>query len=574
LYSLGIIALQGHCSTISLYKDDELVFALSEERLSRIKEDSNFPEFAIKACLDKFNLKMQDIDSISFAWNPWSSLWFYLLKNLKHTTFDFLFGKRINGKRSRVKKFLEMIFIRSYIKKTFGHCPKLSFKDHHTCHSLTSIFHSGFTDPLSLVIDGYGDRATISLYKLNGRHHQLLQETFFPDSLGLFYSMFTQFLGFTSDIDEYKFMGLSSYGEPSLVDKINQVISFDENNFVKLNLTYFTFQKSSNVFYSDKLIELLGDPKTYDFKQRTDLAKSVQVVFSQVILKIIKNIKQKYGQETQSICFSGGVFQNCVLNKDIRDSKIFKNVFFTPLCSDLGTAIGACLSERLSKGLSLKKLSHLYLGSSFSDTEIEKILKFFNLNYTTSENLTKDTAKILEQENIIGWFQGASELGYRALGARSILADPRKQEMKDKVNHKIKKRESFRPFAPATTNEFVHKFFEVSGQELGYMIETVDAKKEMANEIAAVVHVDSSSRVQVVSEQDNKIFYDLLLEFEKQTGVGVLLNTSFNIKDEPIVNSPQDALICFARANLDYLVMGRFIIPANSNNHFISRYQS
>jgi len=216
----------------------------------------------------------------------------------------------------------------------------------------------------------------------------------------------------------------------------------------------------------------------------------------------------------------------------------------------------------------------LYLGSSFNDIEIVEILKFFNLNYTTSENLTKDTAKILEQENIIGWFQGASELGYRALGARSILADPRKQEMKDKVNHKIKKRESFRPFAPATTNEFVHKFFEVSGQELGYMIETVDAKKEMANEIAAVVHVDSSSRVQVVSEQDNKIFYDLLLEFEKQTGVGVLLNTSFNIKDEPIVNSPQDALICFARANLDYLVMGRFIIPANSNNHFISRYQS
>ena len=567
-YELGVIAYQGHSATVSLFRDGQVIWAQSGERKSRIKEDSNLPVSSIETCLSDCKINWSDINHVYFAWKPWQSVYFNLIQNWKGLNFDFLFKKRINGDRSRLKKFNEILQVKSKLLKKFGSGPDFKFVDHHTAHAAVALAQSGYKKSLGLVIDGTGERSTISLYKMNERSIELLKETPFPHSIGCFFSAFTQFLGFQADMDEYKVMGLASYGRPIHLDKIKKLISFDNGQLVRLNLDYFLHHKRANALYTSKLTELLGDPKKLSFEEKANIASSVQAAFIDVVKEIVTFSKLKYGSETDSICFSGGVFQNCALNRVIRQTNEFKNMSFCPLCSDLGTSLGSVIAMRIEKGQNFSPVGSLFLGEEFDSQKIEQEIKKSGLEYRKITEPSILAAELLAKGNIIGWFQGRSELGPRALGNRSILADPRNPETQKLVNSKIKNREGFRPFSPAILEEDASLFFDFAPEaNLKHMIELVDVKKDVADQIPAVVHVDSTARLQTVSDKDNHLFYNVLKEFKKLTGIGILLNTSFNVKDEPIVNSPEEALNTFQKANLDYLIMGSFCISAQSKEH-------
>ena len=534
MYTLGIHGNFGtatHDAAAVLIRDNQIVAAGEEERFTRYKHAVGIlPDYAIKYCLDHAGIAMKDVDYIAFPAATW-------------TNFD-----------SR---------LRSYLWYTFDFVPKIEYIDHHTAHAASSFLLSGFPSALVLTLDLSGDGVSCGIFRGSQNRLQLVDTITFPDSLGLFAAFITQYLGFRSNHDEYKVMGLSAYGKPTI--DLSRILRFTNGN-LKFNqaLLHPEVLKRYPVFHTSQL-PMFRDT-TYSFlPQRRlknepllsvhkDLAASAQKVIEDAIFALIHKYKT---QEDTYLCMAGGVAENSVANGKIAQSHLFNDVYVAPVCSDAGSALGAAVYVATQNGFHFEKVIDTKWGPGFTNAYIQKVLESYSVSYTYTDDVSGQTARLLTKGNIVGWFEGRMEFGSRALGGRSILADPRSAKMKERVNT-IKKREAFRPFGSSILDEHHSSLFATSHFS-PFMSFTIQTTKKGTHMIPASVHIDGTSRVQSVGK-NSSLYRKLLENFYDQTGVPALLNTSFNSSWEPIVMSPEQALAFFYSSALDVLVMGKYMI--------------
>ena len=588
-YILGISAFY-HDSAAALIKDGVVISAIQEERLSRIKHDQKFPTNAINKILEINNISLDEISYVCFYDKP-----FLKFERLLETYISYA-PKGFNSFRKAMPLWMkEKLFQKEMIKKELkainsNFNQEIFFCEHHLSHAASAFFPSPFDDAIILTADGVGEWAstTISIGKKNDI--KIVEEIHYPHSIGLIYSAFTGYLGFKVNSGEYKVMGLAPYGKPKYKDIIlNNLVDLKEDGSFKLNQKYFNY--STGLTMVNKKFEDLFGKKTRiseieEIDQfHMDIAASIQEVTELIMLNIVKYISKKY--LVDNLCLAGGVALNCVANSKILNSKLFKNIWIQPAAGDAGGAIGSALSiwyqelnnERKENKSDLMKGS--YLGPAYSDAEIEDSLAELGANFSKLdyEKLIDKTADLISKGNTIGWFQGKMEFGPRALGNRSILADPRSEKMQKNLNLKIKFRESFRPFAPAILDEEKSNWFEMDTVS-PYMLFVSNlknekriniSKKDLDSEgfdllkinrtvVPAITHVDYSARVQTVHKETNSKFHDLIKSFQFITDCPMLVNTSFNIRGEPIVCSPVDAYRCFMGTDLDYLIIENYIL--------------
>jgi carbamoyltransferase len=552
-----------HLSSSALLMNGEIVAASPEERFDRQKMSTKFPINSSNWCLEKGGICWDDLDLIVIPWNPmkninnvssrWVSDIYWRGQMLSHIPGQVM--RAING-----PEYNEM-------EVKFGNT-RIIYLDHHECHAANGFFLSGFDSADILTIDGHGESETCFMGVGNGNKIHKTHSIMYPHSVGLFYGAFTDYLGFTPDSDEWKVMALSSFSvKTNEYDKrISSLISLTDNGF-ELDLTYFdyyTFDRRPN-FFSNKMIDLLGPAREKDaeFEERHYMiAGAMQRVFRLTVEHLMKISKSKGGSD--NLILSGGAAMNCVFNGQIDDNKTYKDSFISSSPDDSGVAVGACLLAyyRYSNKTRVpNECINSNWGPEFSDEEIESYIKKFKIKAVKSEEIAKDVARLLANGKLIGWFQGRMEFGNRALGNRSILADPRSESTKDKINAAVKYRESYRPFAPAVLSEKSSDIFEMPiNRKVRFMERAYMVKEEWRSRLQAVTHVDGSGRVQTVSYEDNPLFYNLIKEFEKITDIPVVLNTSFNLNGEPIVMKPDHAVRTFYTCGLDYLVLGSYII--------------
>ena len=571
-YILGLNFLHSD-SSACLFKDNQLIAASEEERFTRVKHTSSFPINSIKFCLIEANIDISQIDIVTINSNPFSSLLKKIIFVLKNPySIRIALSSLLNSKKKiNISKILSNL---DDNKKFKG---KIKFVDHHESHIASSLFFSGFSESVNLSIDGFGDFVSCAYGVYKNDNLKIDNKIYFPHSLGIFYQSLTQFLGFKSYGDEYKLMGLSSYGNPKYVDEIHKIIKKKESGF-ELNLEYFLHHKKK-VFelndkgqfkyknlYSSKIIDLLGKERLPDeeiSQRHLDIAKSVQVVYEDILFYIINKIYDKY--KVQNLTLSGGCAMNSLANGKIVHNSKFKNIYISPCPGDAGGSIGSAsviINNDYKKKINIENYS--YLGPSYSNEYISKIIDQkklkdkFEIKFLEYKDLFTQVVDGLIKEKIIGWFQGRTEWGPRALGCRSILADPRNKNIKEIINKKIKRRENFRPFAPSILKEHVKDWFEEDAS-VPFMSEVKIIKKDKRNLIPGVTHIDGSGRLQTVTKIQNQHYYNLINEFYKATSVPIILNTSFN-ENEPIVNNPEEVINCYERTNMDILVMGNWVI--------------
>ena len=595
-YILGISAFY-HDSSASLIKDGKIISAVQEERFTRVKHDSSFPKESIKYILENSDIKLSEINSIVFYEKP-----FLKFERLLETYIAFA----PKGFRSfaasmpiwlREKLFQkDMIFkeLRN-IDQSFDDIKKLKFSEHHMSHAASAYYPSPYDEALVLTLDGVGEWSTTTIGIGKKNKIEILKEIHFPHSLGLLYSAFTYYLGFKVNSGEYKVMGLAPYGTPKYKNIIlDNLIIVKEDGSFKMNMKYFDFAtdlKMTNKKFGDLFGQKRRNPEVDLLTEfHMDIASSLQAVTEEIVLKITTKIKEEY--KIDNLCMSGGVALNCVANGKIIKNKIFENIWIQPASGDAGGSLGAALAYWYNelnnhKINSKDAMQGSYLGPSYESNYIEKELNRIGANFQkyTNDELLDVTANELANEKAIGWFQGRMEFGPRSLGARSIIADPRSDKMQKNLNLKVKFRESFRPFAPAVLREKVNDYFNID-QDSPYMLLVSDVneniKIKMSEEdkklfgieklnikrssIPAVTHVDYSARIQTVHQETNKKFYDLIKKFFEKTNCAVLINTSFNVRGEPIVNTPEDAFRCFMGTNLDLLVIEDFVLFKDKQN--------
>lgn len=555
-----------HDSTACIVVDGKLVAAIEEERLNRDKHTKLFPELAIARCLEIAKLKYKDIDHIAVSIKPSHNLGKKLLYGATHvrTIRHFISHEFVHTYR-RQKGFWKW-YAGIFGSKNMG--PRVHFIPHHFSHAPGSFFVSPYESAALLGIDGSGEWATTWLGKGEGNKVEAFGESFFPHSLGSFYEAVTQFCGFKTNYDEGKTMGLAPMGDPEVFKKeVEKIVSIDKEGRVKLDLSYFNFQnmqynplKFSHL--SPKFSEVFGTPRKpgEEFKKHhMDVAAAFQRVLEDKVLEICNILHQK--TNAKYLVISGGVSLNSVMNgRIVRESK-FKDVYVMPAAGDNGTAIGA--AYYLYNGIlkNPRNFVHLnpYVGTSYSNDEIEKILRGCKLNFTEHDDICEVAANLLESGKIIGWFQGPMEIGPRALGSRSILANPAFPDMKAKINSEIKFREAYRPFAPSAIVEAKDMFFDLD-VEAPFMLKVCNVLKDKQSVIPSVTHVDGSARLQTVRRELHPRYYDVIKKLGEKTGVPVVLNTSFNIQGEPVVESPKYAIRCFYSTGLDALVIGNFVL--------------
>ena len=567
-YVLGINA-SGFISSACLIKDGKIVCANSEERFTKIKKDQNFPHNAIKFCLKQEGIDFFDLDVVSSGWNPA----FYMDRTSRGIWQTFrdkgLFLHYIVNELGSSEYSEPMKSIDQEVVFKNGKKIKVEYIDHHISHASHSFYMSGLDSSLVLVLDGFGEIDAGGLFKFQGSNHETITKAKFPHSFGMVYSTFTQFLGFRPNFDEWKVMALAGSGNSKKYKKeIEQIFKIGKNasnNLLELDLSYFDyFNFYTPNFYSDKLIEVFGEVRLQDEKldqRHLDIASALQEVSEEKVLELINEIGEQFPNE-KNLCLSGGFFMNSALNGKISTQTKFKNPFIGPCPDDTGISIGSAYASS-SKILEIPKKKYVdnFFGSEYTNAEIENELQISKINYQVLDNYLEDAAKNLLDGKIIGWFQGRSELGQRALGHRSILASPILPDMKDTINKYVKFREEFRPFAPSILEEFREEYFEIPSSEEVYFMEKVFAFKEnKKKEIPAVVHTDGTGRIHFVSEKSNEIFYKLIKEFKKISKVPIILNTSFNTNNVPIVESPKDALTTFYSYGIDVLYMNNIKI--------------
>jgi len=564
LYTLGISCYY-HDSAAAILEDGNVLAAVEEERFSRIKYDDSFPKLAIEWCLKQANISPEKLDSVAFYDKP-------VLK------FERLLDNYIAVAPRGLYSFLDIIpkwlhkrlWVKDEIKKNLkGFKGNIIFPDHHLSHAAHSFFTSPFTESAVLNVDGVGEWSTTTFGIADNSSISIIGDIRWPHSLGFFYSAFTYFLGFKVNEGEYKLMGLSAYGKPKFYDLIlKELVDVKSDGSIHLNMKYFAFTYDK-VMTNENFSNLFGVSvvkKGEKIKQiHFDIAASAQLVLEDILLKMVEHVYQK--TKMKNLCFGGGVALNGVANNKILKEGPFEQIHIPPSPGDAGSAVGCaqysyfCHEKHPRKILptSERIKNNIYLGPSYSNDEIKKYLDLNNIEYKFFErdSLLKNTAKMISDGKVVGWYQGKMEWGPRALGNRSILADARLAEMKDILNAKIKHRESFRPFAPSILDEFVSEYFDLDISS-PYMLLVTKIKKP--EKIPAVTHVDGTGRLQSVSKDVNPLYYDLISEFFNQTGVPVIINTSMNVMGEPIVNTLQQAHNMLLKTDMDSLVMGNFII--------------
>jgi carbamoyltransferase len=584
---LGISAFY-HDSAAALVIDGKIIAAAQEERFSRKKHDHRFPINAVNYCLEEANLSIDDIDFVAFYDKP-----FLKFERILETYLTYA----PKGIRSFIKAIplwiKEKLWIKEVIASELNYKGKILFPEHHQSHAASAFFPSPFDDAAFITFDGVGEWTTTSIGVGNQNKINILADIKFPHSLGLLYSAFTYYTGFKENSGEYKIMGLAPYGEPKYVDLIlDELMDLKDDGSFKLNMKYFNFAVGLTMTNS-KFDKLFGGPPRKPESELTqremDLTRSVQDVTELVMLRTAKHVRNLTGKK--NLCLAGGVALNCVGNGKILDEKIFDNIWIQPAAGDAGGALGAALftwhqylgNERT---VNLKGDSQLgsYLGPEFAKDDIKEFLDSKNIVYKeySDEEIPTVVAKLLNDEKVIGWFNGRSEFGPRALGNRSIIGDARSKKMQAIMNLKIKFRESFRPFAPSVLEEKVSDYFEMDVPS-PYMLLVANVKKERQkkmseseeklfgieklnierSDIPAITHVDYSARIQTVSKDTNPLYHATISKFDELYGSAVIVNTSFNVRGEPIVNKPQEAYTCFMRTDMDYLLLENFILDKN-----------
>ncbi len=553
-----------HDSTACIIKDGKLIAAIEEERLNRDKHTRSFPMLAIERCLKIAKLEYNDIDHIAVSIKPSHNLGkkiMYSLKNLK-TLKVFINHELVHG-YNKQKSFWNWFGYHWDSKKTG---PKVHFIEHHLSHAAGTFFVSPYKEAALLSIDGSGEWATTWLGYGKGNTTECLGQSYFPYSLGSFYEAITQFCGFRTSYDEGKTMGLAPMGDPEVfLDQVEKIVTVNKDGQLSIDLSYFNYQNMSWKRCSDKFFKIFGEPRKHgeEFKKHhMNVAAAFQRVLENKVLEICDILYNK--TKAKYLVISGGVSLNSVMNGRIVRESPFKDIYVMPAAGDNGTAIGA--AYYLYNGIFKKprNFTHTnpYVGTRYTNEEIEKVLKGSKLNYEYHKDICDKAALLLEDGKIIGWFQGAMEIGPRALGNRSILASPAFPQMKDKINAEVKFRESYRPFAPSAILESKGEFFDLE-VEAPFMLKVCNVLKEKQDVIPAVTHVDGSARLQTVSKDLNPRYHNLIKKLGENTGIPVVLNTSFNIQGEPVVESPKDAIRCFFSTGLDYLVIGNYVIGKN-----------
>jgi len=583
-YILGISAFY-HDAAACLLRDGEIVAAAQEERFTRKKHDAGFPRNAIACCLREGKIGADDLDFVGFYDKPFIKFERILLTYLAVSPLglrSFLDGMPVWLK--------DKLFIRELIRSEIGYRGEVLFAEHHESHAASAFYPSPFAEAAVLTMDGVGEWATSSYGVGRGKDLELKAELRFPHSLGLLYSAFTYYTGFKVNSAEYKVMGLAPYGEPRYVEAIlRDLVDLKEDGSFKLNMRYFNYLRGrtmTNGFFDQMFGGPPRKPESPLTQREMDLARSIQEVTEEVMLRMARKVHSETGLE--SLCLAGGVALNCVGNGRILREGPFKRLWIQPAAGDAGGAVGVATliwhkilgNDRRCDGTH-DEMHGALLGPAFDEAEIERTLDGFRARYVrlSSEELVERTAELLTQEKVVGWFAGRMEFGPRALGARSILGDPRSPRMQSVMNLKIKFRESFRPFAPSVLRERCAEYFDLDC-ESPYMLLVAPVREERRrpmteeeqrlfgverlnvprSEIPAITHVDYSARVQTVSGESNPLYYRLIRAFEARTGCPVVVNTSFNVRGEPIVCTPADAYRCFMRTEMDALVLAPFVL--------------
>ena len=588
---LGISAYY-HDSAAALIRDGEIIAAAQEERFTRKKHDSRYPYHAIEYVLKEAELKLNEIDYITFYEKPFLKFERLLETYVAYAPKGFKSFSMSMPIWLKEKLFQKKIIFNELKNhdKNFQDINKIYFSEHHFSHAASAFYPSPFNDATILTLDGVGEWATTTVAKGNNRELEILKEIHFPHSIGLLYSTFTYYTGFKVNSGEYKVMGLAPYGEPKFKNLIlDKLIDLKKDGTFRLNMEFFDYAtglKMANEKFSQLFGQPVRNPKNDLLTQfHMDIAASIQSVTEEIVIRLAKSIAKE--NKSKNLCMAGGVALNCVANGKILKEKIFENIWIQPAAGDAGGALGAALAlwhHELKKERSvplIDKMQGSYLGPSFSNDEIQEALTSLGATFKKipEEELLKITALELSKEKTIGWFQGRMEFGPRALGSRSIIADPRSEKMQKNLNLKVKFRESFRPFAPSVIREEVSKWFNLDCDS-PYMLLVADVndnvKKEMTDEekklfgidklnikrsyIPAVTHIDYSARIQTVHKNTNPKYYKLIKNFENITNCPIIVNTSFNVRGEPIVCSIKDAYSCFMGTDLDILVCGDFIL--------------
>lgn len=597
MYIIGISAYY-HDSAAVLLHDGIVVAAAQEERFTRVKNDPSFPRHAIAFCLSEAAIRLSEVDLIVFYDKPFLKFERILETFYRHAPFGFVQFLKGIPLWVKEKMFFKQM-LRKELKSLGDYDPsrtKLLFSEHHLSHAASAFFPSFYGEAAILTVDGVGEWATLSIAKGQGNRIRIIKEMHFPDSVGLFYSAFTYYLGFRVHSGEYKMMGLAPYGDRQSAETLrfvrlikDRLVTIHADGSLTMNLAYFNYQKSMTMVNENRWHALFGfrrrRPEAELKPEHTHLACAAQLVTEEIMLKLCREAKRLTG--SSSLCLAGGVALNCVANGMIAGEGLFERIFIQPASGDSGGALGAALAVYYIYSDHARKLSvpdamqGALLGPSYTDADIRRFVESGDIpcRYIPGEKqLCSETARLLSEGNCIGWFQGRMEFGPRALGNRSILADPRNPEMQQRVNLKIKYRESFRPFAPAILKEEAKEYFDCP-QDSAYMLLTApirDTYKKVlppgysnlsvAEKLAvpksafpAVTHVDYSSRLQTVDGEVNPLFGALLSAFRELTGCPMLINTSFNVRGEPIVCTPEDAFRCFMSTEMDYLVLGNYL---------------
>jgi carbamoyltransferase len=581
---LGLSAFY-HDSAACLVRDGEIIAAAQEERFTRKKHDASFPKQAVMYCLREGGIRVSELEYVAFYEKPF----------LK---FDRILHSYLAYAPAGLKSFLmaiplwirERVWMKELIRRELGCDCKILFPEHHESHAASAFFPSPFTEAAFLTIDGVGEWTTTSYGVGRGNQIQMLAELRFPHSLGLLYSAFTYFTGFRVNSGEYKLMGLAPYGQPKYVDLIlRELIDLKDDGSFRLNMKYFNYGVGlamTNASFNRLFGRPPRKPESKLTQSDMDLARSIQDVTDEIMLRMARKVRKQTGQ--RNLCLAGGVALNCVANGHILRQRIFDRLWIQPAASDAGGALGAALfawhqilgKERKADDVNDSQRGS-YLGPAYSNDEIRAYLETRKIPFTelTDDELPEKIAGLINAQKVIGWFYGRMEFGPRALGARSIIGDAQSPKMQELMNLKIKFRESFRPFAPSVLREKLSDWFELD-EESPYMLLVAPVSRNrrheltsnqqssfglqrlltIRSEIPAVTHVDYSARIQTVTDQHQPMFYRMIKKFDERYGCPVIINTSFNVRGEPIVATPDDAFTCFMRTNMDYLLIGNFLL--------------
>ena len=598
---LGISAFY-HDSAACILVDGKIIAAAQEERFTRKKHDPNYPRNAIKFVLKYANLKLSDVNQIVFFEKP-----FLKFERLLETYVAFAPKGYVSFAKAMPLWIKEKLFQKKLLfnelKKhdpNFKSDKNIFFSDHHLSHAASAFFPSPFDEAIVLTADGVGEWATTTVAVGKNENLEIKKEIHFPHSLGLLYSAFTYYTGFKVNSGEYKLMGLAPYGKPIYEEKVKQLIDLKQDGTFRLDQQYFNYATGLTMT-NEKFNNLFGQKPRNPLNEKItqfhmDIAASIQKVTEEIMINLAKSIREEY--RIKNLCLAGGVALNCVANGKILKEKIFDNIWIQPAAGDAGGSLGAALAlwhidQGNKRSINLKDdMKGSYLGTEFNQDEIEEELKTLGANFEILEygKLIDKTAEFLLNGKAVGWFQGRMEFGPRALGGRSILGDPRSDKMQKNLNLKVKYRESFRPFAPSILREDLSEWFDMN-VDSPYMllvadinsnkkIEMTDEQRKLfgidklnvkRSEIPAVTHVDYSARIQTVTKDTNNRYYDLISKFKEKTGCPVIVNTSFNVRGEPIVNTPADAFNCFMGTELDYLIIGNCILDKKKQDQSLKK---